>query len=352
MSVPGHGKDNISSGGAASFALVGVVLVAFIFDTALIVAALQDRLPLLVLLAFHLSLTPFIWIATRRCDQTLAGMALVAITVMGPIGAVGTLLLAASLAYGRKPAEDSLAAWHVKLAKPIETDLAQTLSQAVSEGRMVERGQLETANFQAISQFGSVAQRQTMLGLISQRFDPGFSATLRRELKSEEAAVRVSAAAVFSKLRDRNRVQMAAGKQLPSLLTSSDARARGVALARGLRSGLLDTSEVESARDQSLDLLLQARPRASEVDDLEEMISTLLFEAARFGELQERLTAVDLGNSSILRSLYARVLMKQGRMSEAAQVVRPLQASSVRLNFTRRVDSEHALLAHRQEDGQ
>jgi hypothetical protein len=351
MSGRSYGESERPRGKAASFVLVGVIVVTLLVDMLLIAAGLQDQLPLPALLVLHLSLAPFIWLTTRKCDPSLAGMALIAIMAMGPVGALGTLLLAIRLAPGRKSADGSLAEWHLKLAKPVKTDLAQELSQAVSEGRMVERGSLEPANFQAVSQFGSVSQRQTMLGLVSQRFDPGFSALLRQELRSEEAAVRVSAAAVFTKLRDRNRIRMAVGKRLPNLLTADDARERGIALARGLRSGLLDQSEVESARDQSLELLLQARPRVSETDELEELISTLLFEARRFQELEKRLATIDPGNSSILRSLQARLLMRAGRMSEAAKVMRHHQAGSVRLNLTRRLDSEHALLAHRQEDG-
>jgi hypothetical protein len=191
-----------------------------------------------------------------------------------------------------------------------------------------------------------------MLGLVSQRFDPAFSTVLRQELRSEEAAVRVSAAAVFSKLRDKNRLQMGAGKPLPDVLTPKDALERGLALARGVKSGLLDPADLIAARIQSLELLLRARPRAIDADELEEVICTLLFDAERYQALEERLAAIDPGHSAVLRSLHARLLMKAGRMAEAAEVIRRPHGNSVRLNLSRRADGDHALLSLRHGDGQ
>jgi hypothetical protein len=329
--------------------LTGVILGAAVADGLLIAAGLHDLLPLPVLLVLHLSLIPFIWLATRSCDPTLAAMALISIGAMGPIGGVGTLLLAVALLPLRDASASSLAEWHGKLAKPFQVDLAERFSQAILEGRLLEPGESAPVSFQQVSRQGSVARRQTMLGIISQRFDPTFSAVLRQELTSAEAAVRVSAAAVFTKLRDKNRVQMGAGGPMPDVLTPTEAIERGIALARGVRSGLLDPADLEAARNRSLELLLLARPRATEADELEELISTLLVEAGRYEDVAERLIAVDPGDSSILRSLHAQLLMKAGRTKEAAEMMRRRQDNSVRLNSARRTD-DHALLSIRHGD--
>lgn len=352
MSVQANDEVKIPQARGSLLILVGVILVSASADILLIAAGLQNMLPVPILLALHMGIAPFIWLATRNCDPTLSAMAVIANMTLGPVGALGTLLLAVSLASGRKSSASSLAEWHNKLAKPSEVDLAQQLSQAIREGRMLEPGEVCPASFQEVSQYGSVAQRQTMLGLVSQRFDPAFSETLRQELRSEQAAVRVSAAAVFSKLRDKNRQQMGAGKPLPDVLTPSDAYERGIALARGVKSGLLDPADLVAARVQSLDLLMRARPRATEADELEEVICTLLFDAERYQALQERLDAIDPGHSAILRSLHARLLMKAGRVTEAAEMIRRRQGNSVRLNLSRRADGEHALLSLRHGDGQ
>jgi hypothetical protein len=332
-------------------ALVGTILGSALADGLLIAAGLHSLLALPVLLVLHLSLVPFIWLATRNCDPTLSAMAIVSVAVMGPVGGVGTMLLAVALLRVREPSSSSLADWHSKLAKPFQADLAERLSQAISEGRLIEPGEVAPVSFQQVSQHGSVAQRQTMLGIISRRFDPTFSAVIRQELTSEEAAVRVSAAAVFTKLRDKNRIQMGAGGPIPDVLTPAEAEERGIALARGVKSGLLDPADLTSARNRSLELLLLARPRATEADELEELISTLLIEAGRYEDVAERLTAIDPGSSSILRSVFAQLLMKAGRMTEAAEMMQRRHDNSIRLNLARRAD-DHALLSIRHGDRQ
>jgi hypothetical protein len=331
--------------------LAAVILGSVVADGVLIAAGLLNLLPLPILLVVHLSLVPLIWLTARNCDPSLLAMALISVAAMGPIGGLGTLLLAAALVPARKSPTSSLADWHGKLAKPFQVDLAERLSQAITEGRLLEPNETAPVSFQQVSQHGSVAQRQTMLGIVSQRYDPSFSAVLRRELTSEEAAVRVSAAAVFTKLRDKNRVQMGAGRAVPDVLTPAEALERGIALARGVKSGLLDPADLTAARHSSLELLLLARPRATESDELEELISTLLLEAGLYQALEERLTAVDPGSSSVLRSLHARLLMRAGRMAEAAEMMRRRQDNSVRLNLARRAD-DHALLSIRHGDGQ
>jgi DNA-directed RNA polymerase subunit F len=331
--------------------LTGVILGSAVADGLLIAAGLHDLLPLPILLVLHFSLVPFIWLATRSCDPTLSAMAIISVAAMGPVGAVGTLLLAVALLPAREPSASSLAGWHGKLAKPFQVDLAERLSQAISEGRLIEPGKTAPVSFQEVSQQGSVAQRQTMLGIISQRFDPSFSTVIRQELTSKEAAVRVSAAAVFTKLRDKNRVLMGAGGPIPDVLTPNEAQERGIALARGVKSGLLDPADLEAARNRSLELLLLARPHATEADELEELISTLLIEEGRYEDVAERLAAIDPGSSSILRSVYAQLLMKAGRMTEAAEMMQRRHDNSVRLNLARRAD-DHALLSIRHGDRQ
>lgn len=325
--------------------LVAVLAVSAGIDVLLIMAGLDGALPLVLLLALHFCLAPLVWVATRNGNPTLSTLAIISVLAMGPVGALGMLVIVASQAFNRKSSEASLAKWHEKLAKPVKFDLAERLAEAIGEDRMIEPGAIRPVSFQDVSRFGSVSQRQTALGIVSQRFDPSFSSILKQELVSEEPAVRVSAAAVFTKLRDKNRLRMGAGKPLSNMLAPEEARERGLALARGVQSGLLDPSELMAARKQSLELLLVARHKPSVADELEEVISTFLFEEGHLQELQDRLGVLDLRNSSILRSLYARLLLKEGRMTEAAEVIRLRQGNSIRLNFARRPEVDQALLS-------
>src|SRR4051812_14348221 len=171
------------------FTLAAVILGSAVAGGCLIGAGLLWLVPLPILLVLHLSFVPFIWLIARtgNCDPTLSALALISVAAMGPVGAVGTLLLAVALVPGRQSSTSSLADWHGKLAKPVQNNLAERLSQAITEGRLLDPGETTPVSFQQVSQQGSVAQRQTMLGIVSQRFDPGFSDILRRELKSDEA---------------------------------------------------------------------------------------------------------------------------------------------------------------------
>ena len=346
MSVTQLSQEQGSGSGHSALPLTLGLCLAIMADLALIAAGLAGRAPVGALIAVHLLAGPAVWLSAKGgADSTLPSVALVAVTVLGPVGALGTLLLAACLAWPRR-AEASVRDWQRKLSEPFEGDLAQRLSQAISEGRLFEPGrQVDAASFQQIGASGTMPQRYAMLGLISQRFDPRLTPALRQALKSDVSAVRVSAAAVFSKLRDKNRKQMMAAQPFPDLLTARDAEDRGMILARGVLSGLLDPSDMDAARLKSLDLLRAARPEATVADRLEEVIATLLSEAQCEGELDERLRSLDPADSTVIRRLKEQSLMRAGRYDEMAEVMKSDRGGSVRLNSVRAFANTNALLS-------
>jgi hypothetical protein len=328
------------------------VLAAFGVDLALIFAGMSGRASIFVLVALHLFVAPAVWLVTRNeSDPTLPSIALVAITALGPVGALGTLLLGACLAWPGK-SQQSIYEWQKTLSSSVESDLPQKLSQAIVEGRFFEPGhQSDAASFQQIADDGSVAQRYAMLGLVSQRFDPSFTPALRQALKSDVSAVRVSAAAVFSKLRDKNRMGMMEGLPVPDLLTAQDAERRGLMLARGVVSGLLDPVELAAARKRSLSFLLLSRPQPTVADELEEIISTLLYDSGSEDALGERLGKLDSERSLVIRSLKARLNMRTGRHDKLVETMRPHSGSPVRLNIVRAAGNERPLLSALRGDG-
>jgi hypothetical protein len=339
--------------GPSAAALPLALFAALGMDLALIYAAIAGQAPLASLLMLHVLVGPAVWLATKGDGgATLPSVALVAITVMGPVGGLGTLLLAAHLAWqgnSQKPIRD----WQQTLSKSFEGDLPQRLSQAIAEGRLFEPGQQsDAASFQQIANDGSVAQRYAMLGLVSQRFDPSFMPALRQALKSEVSAVRVSAAAVFSKLRDKNRLQMMKAQPMPDLLTLQDATKHGLILARGVASGLLDPLDLAAARKRSLNFLLLARPEATVADELEEIISTLLFDSGSESTLDERLSLLDAADSQVIRRLKARLHMRAGRHEQLLDTIRPRSASPVRLNSIRPAGNGSPLLSALRSDSQ
>ena len=326
-----HGQK--ATTGLSAAVLVLALLAAFGIDSGLIYAGIEGKAPIAALLMLHLFVGPAVWLATNtESDPTLPSVALVAITAMGPIGALGTLLLAACLAWPGH-SHNSNREWQQSLSKSFDGDLPRKLSQAIVEGRLFEPGQQsDAASFQQIASDGSVAQRYAMLGLVSQRFDPSFTPALRQALKSEVSAVRVSAAAVFSKLRDKNRLRMMEGLPVPDLLSVHDAEKHGLILARGVASGLLDPVDLVAARKRSLNFLLLARPQATVADGLEEIISTLLYDSGSEGALDERLSQLDPADSQVIRRLKAQLHMRTGRHDQLLDTIRPQSSSPVRLN--------------------
>jgi hypothetical protein len=332
--------------GPSAAALVVALLVAFGIELGLIYAGVAGNAPVASLVMLHLFVGPAVWLATRsESDPSLPSVALVAITVMGPVGALGTLLLAACLAWPGH-SQISIRDWQQSLSKSFEGDLPQKLSQAIVEGRLFDPGQQsDAASFQQIANDGSVGQRYAMLGLVSQRFDPSFTPALRQALKSEVSAVRVSAAAVFSKLRDKNRLRMMEGQPVPDLMSVQDAERQGLILARGVASGLLDPVDLTAARKKSLNFLLLARPRATVADGLEEIISTLMYDSGSEVALDERLSQLDPADSKVIRRLKAQLHMRSGRHDQLLETMRPQSGGSVRLNSVRPADNRLPLLS-------
>jgi hypothetical protein len=350
MSISNVSKKEGGAPGQLTLALALGLFLAIGADAALIAAAIGGHSPVAMLIAIHLLVGPAVWMSAKgSADSTLPTVALVAVTVLGPVGALGTFMLALCLAWPRRTST-SVRDWQRSLAKPLESDLPQRLSQAISEGRMFEPGrQSNSASFQQICDAGTVRQRYAVLGLISQRFDPRFTPALRSALKSDVAAVRVSAAAVYSKLRDKNRKEMLAARPIPDLLTSEDAAERGMILARGVMSGLLDPADLDAARKNSLELLRSARPEPTVADELEEVILALLSASRLDHELAERLQSLDPAHSSFIRRLKEQSLMRSGRYDEMSEVMKSGRGGAVRLNSVRSAANTNALLSSQEQ---
>lgn len=158
----------------SSEALLALTLcVAFAADLALIAAGALGEAPVALLLGMHFLLGPAVLLVAKGTgDAALRAVALVAVTVLGPLGSLGTMLLAAVLALPGRP-QAQVRDWQDAISAPSEADLPQRLSTAIAEGRLFEPGrQSAAASFQQIAETGSVRQRYAMLGLVSQRFDP------------------------------------------------------------------------------------------------------------------------------------------------------------------------------------
>ena len=236
----------------ANTTVVALIFVAMAADVAILIAAAKDLAPISALIVAHALIGPTFWAVSRtRGEATIATMGMVTMAIMGPLGAFGTLMLA--IGSRRQEQRQPDHEWYGVLAAhaPKERDLPNELWQSLAEGRARESSAATVQDFRQVMSKGSLAEKQAMLGLISKRFDPAYAGVLKEALRSEEPVIRVSAAAVYSKLRETNRKQMIVEDGEPQFLLEKDALKRGFALASGAYSGLLDFADAERARQDA-----------------------------------------------------------------------------------------------------
>lgn len=319
MSANAH-MDDVSVAGAATARAAAFLLLAAIADAAVLAAAYRAALPLPAALVAHGLIAASCWLfRDPRRDRSAAILAMLSMLAMGPLGALGSLALLGYLRRAR-PGDASLQGWYRVLSFAGEADPAGTVHDAITEGRAFLPNAARLCDFATVMASGSIAQRQALLGTISQRFHPDYLPILQAALKSPDAAVRVSAAAVFAKLREGNRKRF---KRAGGADTTGDAPlGRARALASCARAGFLDADEAARARSEAVELLLLLRPTVTEIDATEELLCGLLLDAGRHGEIRERYGAA--GNSALspsLRDLLARALMRSQRYFEVHRIV-------------------------------
>jgi hypothetical protein len=243
-------------------------------DGAVLVASYEWQMTIAVLLTCHLAITavggtliaPF-W---NRC--VVSSVATVGLIVAGPAGLLATILLAFSLErFPQSPQE--LRAWYRRLCwADIGHDQPCHLANTIIENRAYDKSRAEVPDIRSILTRGEAAQKQALLGLISQRFHPDYRPSLDLLLRDSEPSVRVSAAAVFVKLRDYyhdcfKKVQA----------SSSNAPCFNVKfLLDCAQSGFLQLDQESEAEQIALRLLLKERPTFLSADQTEETTCQLI----------------------------------------------------------------------------
>lgn len=143
------------------------------------------------------------WYWRTRSEPDIAGsgfLAIILVTVAGPFGGVGALLLPYLLRY-RTETPELLASWYERIALSVETDPLTQSSDNIAIGRSADLGAPPPVPFATLFSTGTVAARQAALGMIARRFHPEHLPALKTALASQEAIVRVQAAAVAAKIK-------------------------------------------------------------------------------------------------------------------------------------------------------
>ena len=325
--IPDSGT--VSPMGAADIRQIGFLCLIIVADTAVLAVGSIHTASIAPAIAVHIALACCAgFLRDPRGDRTAGIVAMVSTLSMGPMGAVGSLMLIRQLRTVRRP-YDPLRQRGDPFAFPSETDAAAGVHEAVTEGRAFVLDVSRLNSFATVMAEGQVGEKQALLGAISQRFHPDFLPSLQKGLKSPEAAVRVSAAAVFAKLREDNHKRLGAVATGQGERDAAGTCPKGGAEARVLadcaRSGLLDAAEASQARVEALRRLLLERPRTAALDATEELLCGLLFEAGRCRDIEVRLAGHSTDLPPVLRDLLVRALMHGQRYAGVAAVVHPVR---------------------------
>jgi hypothetical protein len=289
-----------------------VAVAAFLAEAVLLAIAVRWRVPMALLLIAHLTVVGWLalWLRRRMAakeesDLTGSALLLVATLATGPLGALGLLVLMPFLSRKPQPSE-LLDAWYERISLSTEVDPALRLANIVAAKRSIDPHAPAPQSFEALMQRGSLAERQSALGLIARKFEPEYAPALRVALRSPEPVVRVQAAAVAARLRGDLKRKLAAALDKVSG-AAGDAKASRVLandIAGLLAAGLLDDADSRRASDAIVELK-RARGSAAEpspgrqADD--NALEARLIADGRFAELRALRKARRLSHSGFFR---------------------------------------------------
>lgn len=183
-------------------------------------------------------------------------LAMISIAATGPFGAAGVLIMML-MAQGQRTDRGLLAAWYDRIALSTDVDGVTLLCDAVATGRTADLTAVAQKSFAAIMQSGSLADRQTALGVIARKFHPDYLPALLLALKSPEPIIRVQAAAVATRIRPDLRARVDRAAITSEAVAGDELAALASEMTACATSGLLD--EGDRLRATMIEQRLRAR---------------------------------------------------------------------------------------------
>lgn len=286
---------------------VMILLPAGLADFALLASWAAGILPGMIGLVLHLALTGAVGLLAVNGEQTAAVIGAVSLLVFGPVGAIGAIFITHRMRRARLTGDAGPDRRNGQAKSP-RTDDASLIYEAVREGRSFAPQCAGIRRFADILTEGELGEKQALLGAITTRFHPDHLTVLKAALRSEEAPVRVLAAAVYTRLRETNRCQMTMRGNGSADREANVWRARE--LASAAHSGFLSVQEEQCARVTALGLLLSERETVSDLDDIEALLCTLLLRNGDHGQVVRRLKSVAGKLPPALKGLLLRARMQ------------------------------------------
>lgn len=239
-----------------------VVLTALAADLLLVIAVVDGLIPPVfavvahVLVAIGVGFLSFLWLAERMTAWILA----LWVALLGPMGALAAWV---AMLTATRSKENSLEdeEWYQRLRGPEDGGIE--LVTALRDDRAYTSEGVSLHSFNQIMESGTVRQKQTILGLIAQSYEPALFGFLMDALRSPEVAVRASAAAVFARLRDKQTADLRQAEDLARSTDPRDLLQAATKFAEAAASRLM--SELDSAEAHRRALVLRRAISRSEI---------------------------------------------------------------------------------------
>lgn len=222
-------------------------------DFAVIAGFVAGDLTLPLALAAHAGVAIVVFVALTHWLHEIPAASLMTLWVafLGPLGAVAATfaIIASGAAANRRIGDEE---WFARLSGSIEPDT--DLVRALKDRRAYQTGNVALHSFRQIMDKGTVAQKQTILGLIAQSYEPALSGLLMEALRSPEVAVRASAAAVLARLRDKQAAELKTAIVLADSPHHDDVLQAANLWAKAAASGLMPPAESHKALTKAASL--------------------------------------------------------------------------------------------------
>ncbi len=224
-------------------------LLALAAETGILWLILPGQLSLAMALVCHVVVLAGLCLrmaqSQRAGRDTGAALLLIpAVAITGPFGALGGLLVGWLSRQGVED-QDRLQRWYGRIALSTETSPMSRLSDHIMSGRALDPRLAPPTPFAALIVTGTIAEKQSILGLIARKFHPEYLPALQVALISDEPVIRVQAAAVAAKIRgdlaglvDRLLTEAASAETSPDALVRATHEARLCA-----QSGLMEDKD-------------------------------------------------------------------------------------------------------------
>ncbi len=187
---------------------------AFVLEAILMAAGVAAAIPPVAALALHGVIVIALAVVTARArgtpDAGTLFMATLVIAVTGPFGALGAWLLPWLARTGRESPK-LLDEWYERISNSTATDRLTLRSDHVAIGRAADLGAPPPDRLDTLFASHNIAAQQTALGMIARHFHPDYIPALRLALNSSEPIVRVQAAAVTARVRDKINAHLSDG---------------------------------------------------------------------------------------------------------------------------------------------